>query len=87
MVTVRSAAAAPVLNAGIQTMMTLSGGSQQNLHTLRLWTNNVGDQVNANGVDGFTLYAGDNIISRTFDSSTGGTCDYTASMKGSEFDA
>jgi len=64
-----------------------SGGIPYRLLTLRMRTNGVGDARLIQLGHSVTLLAGDALYGYTADQSTGGTMDYTETVKITEFDA
>jgi len=64
-----------------------SGESSTLFMACRMRKNNVGDSETVNAGTSLMLLAGDKLQLYTEDTSTGGTCDYVAGYKITEFDA
>jgi hypothetical protein len=83
----RSAAATTVGRAAVVIWITPSGGSAAILIDVEILTNNVGDSDRQGVGQSLILLPGDTIEARTVDISTGGTVNYSAAAKITEFDA
>ena len=83
----RVTAAGPQDIAWARWLIQPSGGAETVIMSLRLITNGVGDFKRVNIGTTMILLAGDKLIGKTSDTSTGGTCSYTFSYKVTEFDA
>jgi len=87
-VRVRRQTAATTLGlAGAYAMLTPSGGSAKEILDAYLSNNTVDARNEAAIGTTLMLFAGDVLDLRTYDASTGGTCDYFVCYKITEFDA
>ncbi len=80
----RITAAAPVAYADADVAV---GNVLSYIAIADLMTNNVGDRISVNLGAAAFLQAGEFVVGRTQDASTGGTISYVASLKATEFDA
>jgi len=82
----RAAPTTPAL-ARLHIDLTPSGGSATELIDACIFTGNVGDMDKSVLGSTMLLYAGDRIRAWSVDQSTGGTVDYIATAKATEFNA
>jgi hypothetical protein len=67
--------------------LTPSGGTEGLIMEAVLFSSTVGDSIYLSPSGNLMLFPGDTLTSKTFDGSTGGTCDYQMGYKITEFDA
>lgn len=67
--------------------LTPSGGTEGLIMEAVLFSGNVGDSIYLSPSGNLMLFPGDTLTSKTFDGSSGGTCDYQMGYKITEFDA